>query len=76
MAPMVRARGYTVSGFKRVLPRQLFEEPFWDDTERDVAIVELAAKALAKLIRYERGAANRRDRALRELERLKADLLI
>ena len=52
-----------------------FKPPFETDRERDVAIVELAAKGLIRLIRYERRAANRRDRALRQLEQMKTDLL-
>ncbi len=41
---------------------------FAPDVERDVAISEQATEELSKYIRYERQAANRRDRALRCLE--------
>ena len=62
--------GIEVSTLKKALPHQ-FAEPFHSDTDRDAAVVDLATKDLAKLVRYERQAANRRDRALRTLEQLR-----
>ena len=59
------------SGLKQIL-QNLFKAPFESDLERDMAVVELASKRLSGLVRYERRAANMRDRALRELERMKA----
>ncbi len=52
-----------------------FKAPFETLNERDVAVVELAAKKLSSLIRYERRAANMRDRALRALERTRRGFL-
>jgi len=52
---------------KKLLP-YLVAEPFGSDVEREVAVVDLATKELVRFIRYERQAANRRDRALRALE--------
>lgn len=63
-----------VSGLKKCLPGHLFKAPFETDIERDMAILQLASKKLSKLIRYERRAANRRDKALRELEQARSDL--
>ena len=51
-----------------------FKAPFETDLERHMAVIELASKRLSRLVRYERSAANGRDRALRELERMKASL--
>ena len=62
--------GASVGEFKKVMPH-CFAEPFSSDTDRDAAIVDLATKELAKLVRYERQAANRRDRALRALGQLR-----
>jgi len=59
-----------VGEFMRLFPNET-AEPFHSDTDRDAAIVDLATKELAKLVRYERQAANRRDRALRTLEQLR-----
>ncbi len=53
---------------KNYLPHMM-AEPYVSEAERDAAIVELATKTLKKYIRYERKAANRRDRALRDLEK-------
>ncbi|MCH7910664.1 MAG: hypothetical protein IIB38_13745, partial [Candidatus Hydrogenedentes bacterium] len=64
--------GFPYGDLKRVLPYHL-EAPFENDREREVAVLELASKRLIRLIRYERRAANMRDKALRELERMKAD---
>ncbi len=58
------------NGLKQVL-QNLFKAFFETDLERDMAVVELASKRLSGLVRYERRAANMRDRALRELERMK-----
>ncbi len=63
-----------VRGARRSWPNH-FKPPFETDQERDVAVVELAAKRLIRLVRYGRRAANMRDRALRELEQVKMDLL-
>ena len=70
---LLEQRGIPVSGLKKGLPH-LFEAPFETDIERDAAILKLASKKLSKLIRYERRAANMRDKALRELEQARADL--
>jgi hypothetical protein len=61
--------GASVGEFKKLFPNEL-TEPFSSDIDRDAAIVDLATKELAKLVRYERQAANRRDRALRAMEQL------
>lgn len=66
--------GMPVGDIKKLLPNH-FKSPFETDLERDMAVVELASKRLSRLVRYERRAANMRDRALRELERMKASLL-
>lgn len=63
-----------VRGARRTWPNH-FKPPFETDLERDMAVLELTSKRLSRLVRYERGAANMRDRALRELERMKMDLL-
>lgn len=65
--------GMPVSGLKLAMP-DLFKVPFETDIERDMAILKLASKKLSSLIRYERRAANRRDKALRELEQARTDL--
>ena len=65
--------GSPVTEFVKVMPH-LFEEPFEDDAAREAAIADLAIRKLSTFVRYERHAVNRRDKALRELERLKADL--
>lgn len=49
------------------------ELPFADDAEREAAIAALATQRLAKLVRYERRAVNRRDKALRALEQAKGE---
>ncbi len=46
----------------------------WDNAARHSSInkrVDLATKELNKLVRYERQAANRRDKALRALEQMR-----
>jgi len=53
----------------------LFEERCTSQYERDVVALNIVAKQLRKLIRYERKAANARDKALRELEKAKAHFL-
>ena len=70
---LLEQRGIPASGLKKGLPH-LFEAPFETDIERDMAVLKLASKKLSGLIRYERRAANRRDKALRELEQARADL--
>ena len=42
--------------------------PFLPRLENDFMVVDLATKELSRYIRYERQAANRRDRALRDIE--------
>ena len=64
--------GIEVSALKKALPHQ-FAKPFHSDTDRDAAVIDLATKELAKLVRYERQAANRRDKALRTLEQLRGE---
>lgn len=59
---------------KRVSPH-LFEPPCETDVERDVIALNLVSKQLKRLIRYERQAANARDRALRDLEQAKTEFL-
>ncbi len=44
---------------------EAFEKPFDSENERSIAIYSIAAEKLNKLIRYERRAANRRNRAVR-----------
>lgn len=60
---------------KRIAP-QLFEAPCESEVERDMIALELVSKQLKKLVRYERQAANARDRALRELEQAKTACLL
>ena len=59
-----------IDDLKRLMP-YLFAQPFENDIERDAAIVELASKRLFSLIRYERSAANCRDKALRKMEQIR-----
>lgn len=60
---------------KQISPH-LFEAPCESDVERDVVALNLVSRQLKKLVRYERQAANARDRALRELEQAKTALLM
>jgi hypothetical protein len=62
--------GLPVSGLKRIMPDS-FKPPFETDIEREAAILNLAAGKLSKLIRFERRAANQRDKALRQLAQIK-----
>ena len=66
--------GSPVGDYKKLLPNH-FKAPFETDLERDMAVFELASKRLFRLVRYERRAANMRDKALRELEWMKTSLL-
>jgi len=63
--------GMPVSDLKSIMP-YMFEAPFNTDIEREIAVITLASKKLAKFTRYERRAANRRDKALRKLTEVKA----
>ena len=54
----------------RTLP-DMYEPPFENDVERDSAVLKYAAKKLSGFIRYERCAVNARDKAIREMEKLK-----
>jgi hypothetical protein len=60
---------------KKVSPH-LFEAPIETDAEREIVALESVSKQLKKLVRYERQAANARDRALRDLEFAKRDYLM
>lgn len=66
--------GSPVGDIKKLLPNH-FKAPFASDLERDMANVKLASKKLSRLVRYERRAANKRDKAFRELEQMKTILL-
>ena len=44
-----------------------FADPFEDDYEKEADILRFVSQKLTKLIRYERRAANQRDKALRAL---------
>ena len=63
-----------ISFLKRESPH-LFEPPCQTEMERNVIALTLVAKQLKKLVRYERQAANARDRALRDLEQAKTEFL-
>jgi hypothetical protein len=63
------ASGNPDSGLKAIMPHSL-EPPFETDIEREAAILVVASKQLFKLIRFERRAANQRDRALRRLAQI------
>ncbi len=58
--------GMPIDELKSIMP-YMFVASFETDAERDAAILALASKKLFKLIRYERYAANRRDKAIRKL---------
>lgn len=58
---------------KKFLPH-LFEEPSESNDERDIVTLKLVANQLKKLVRYERKAANGRDKALRKMEKIKLNL--
>lgn len=64
--------GISLSELKIDMP-YAFEEAFENDIDRQAAILEQASKLLAKLIRYERRAVNRRDRAFVALEKLRGE---
>ncbi len=55
-----------ILGLMSIAPH-LFSEPFLDDAEREAEIICMAVSKLLKLIRFERRAANQRDKALRAL---------
>ena len=60
--------GMTVKQLKKLTPG-LLGPPIETDVERETAIFQLASKKLTELIRYERHAANRRDKAFRNLQK-------
>ena len=61
--------GFPAAGFKQLAP-YLFSEPFETEVEEQAEVLRIASKKLLKLIRYERRAANQRNKALRKLAAL------
>lgn len=64
---ILRREGYPLHIIRKMSP-ECFMEPFRSDEERDIAVIGHATRQLIRLLRYERAAVNRRDKALRALE--------
>ena len=62
--------GLQLSLLKKVMPT-LFQEPFYSQFERDIAVIDIATSKLVKLNCYERRAINHCDKTFRSLEERK-----